>query len=426
MKIKLKDIESLLKKGLIQIFSANVINKFAQFGTLALLARILTKSDYGAFSYAQNIMSFALLLEGAGVTTGILQYCSISKDSNEKQKYLKFGLKFGVMFNVILSIAMLLYGIFGKIAVEDSRPYVILLSMIPLLSVVYNSIQSYLRSALRNTEYSILTTFNTIIYLILSVSLSYILGVNGLILGMYLSYLLTVLLGVWYIRKDLFKRKNKSEDSNENEGNSDIDRIKFLKYSIITVVTNAMSQILYLLDTQLIGIFVRDEAVLASYKIATTIPFNIVFIPLSLMTFVYPYFAQNRNDKKWIKERTKQITYGLMAVNLVITIGAVSLSKIIIPIIFGKQYMDAVPCFNILMIGYLISGSFRIPFGNILASLGLVRANLINAVLTGIANIILDIILIMKYGSIGAAYATLLVFIISSIIHFIFIRRALK
>lgn len=75
------------------------------------------------------------------------------------------------------------------------------------------------------------------------------------------------------------------------------------------------------------------------------------------------------------------------------------------------------------MVGYFISGTFRIPYGNILASLGDAKANLINAVFSGIANIILDIVFIKQYGSIGAAYATLLVFIISSIIHHIFIKR---
>ena len=54
------------------------------------------------------------------------------------------------------------------------------------------------------------------------------------------------------------------------------------------------------------------------------------------------------------------------------------------------------------------------------------KANLINAIFSGIANIILDVILIIKYGSIGAAYATLLVFIISSLIHFIFIKREIR
>lgn len=418
MKINTSSIKSILRKGLLQIFSANVINKFVQFGTLAAISRIIAKSDYGAFSFAQNIISFVLLLEGAGVTTGILQYCSIAKDKKEKIKYLHYGLKVGICVNVVLSIGVFIYSLYGSLAIEDSRKYLSLLAMVPLFTVVYNSIQSYLRSCLRNNEYSILTTFNTIVYLVFGVSLSYKFGVYGLILGMYLAYLSTVLLAIWFIRKDLFIKSVQIGSGNE--------QFKFLKYSIITVLTNAMSQILYLLDTQLIGIFVKDEAVLASYKIATTIPFNIVFIPLSIMTFVYPYFAQRRKDKKWIKYRTKQLMFGLLAVNTVITICSIMLSKFIIPLLFGEQYMDAVPCFNILMLGYLISGSFRIPFGNILASLGLVKANLINAVLSGAVNIVLDIVFIMKYGSIGAAYATLIVFVVSSIIHGIFIVRALR
>lgn len=78
------------------------------------------------------------------------------------------------------------------------------------------------------------------------------------------------------------------------------------------------------------------------------------------------------------------------------------------------------------MIGYIIAGTFRVPYGNILASLGLVKANFINAIFSGIANIVLDVVLIIKYGSIGAAYATLIVFMISSFIHFMFIKREIR
>lgn len=79
-----EELKEILKKGLIQIFSANVINKVVQFITIAFLTQIISKEDYGSFTYAQNLMSFVLLFEGAGVTTGILQYCSVSKDSKEK------------------------------------------------------------------------------------------------------------------------------------------------------------------------------------------------------------------------------------------------------------------------------------------------------------------------------------------------------
>lgn len=413
-----REIKELLRKGLIQIFSANIINKVVQFITVAFLTQIISKKDYGSFTYAQNLMSFVLLFEGAGVTTGILQYCSVSKDNKEKIGILKYGVGVGVLVNIILSIGIFLYAIFGRLPIEGSRGPLMMLACVPIFSVVFNAIQVYLRSTFKNTEFSVLTSFNTIVYFLATVGLSFIMSVDGLIIGMYIAYITSILLGTWFIRKDIFGTKH-------IKLSGDFDKIKFLKYSIVTVLTNAMSQILYLLDTQLIGVFTKDEAILASYKVATTIPFNLIFIPTSIMVFAYPYFAQNKNDKMWIKKRVSQITKVLLVINLVIGLGGIIFSNLILSI-FGKQYLDARACFNVLMVGYIIAGTFRVPYGNILASLGLVKANFINAVFSGIANIILDVVLIIKYGSIGAAYATLIVFIISSIIHFIFIKKAIK
>lgn len=410
-----EDIKSILSKGLIQIFSANFINKIVQFMTVLFLTNIISVNEYGAFSYAQNTMSFALLLEGLGVTAGILQYSSVEKGKKEKYKFFNFGIKIGFVFNILVSIGLMLYATFGPVAIQSSRQYLIIMAFIPVINIIYNSIQAYLRASLRNKEFSRLTVFNTVIYFIATVLLSYLMGANGLILGMYIAYLSTVLLGAYFIRDDIKLFKYTKMDSRSAE-------IKFLKYSIITVLSNAMSQILYLLDTQLIGVFTKDEAILAAYKVATTIPFNITFIPLSLMVFAYPYFAQNKDNKEWIKGKLSILIKGLGVLNLLISLGGIILAKPIFYILFPK-YMSAIGCFRVLMLGYFISGTFRIPYGNILASLGDARANLINAIFSGVANIILDVILIKKYGSIGAAYATLMVFIISSIIHYIFINK---
>ena len=411
-------ISSLLKKGLLEIFSANFINKVVQFTTVIFLMNIISKTEYGLFSYAQNTMNMALLLEGLGVTAGILQYCSIQKEDKNRYGFFSYGIKIGFLINLITSLGIMAYATWGPLAMEGSRRFLFIMSFIPLLSITYGSIQAYLRSTLRNKEFGRLTVFNTISYFIFTVGFSYLMGANGLILGMYLAYLATVILGTFFIRKDIFQyRYIKIKDRNM--------KIEFLKYSIITVLSNAMSQVLYLLDTQLVGVFTKDPIIIANYKNATTIPFNLTFIPLSIIVFAYPYFAQNRNNKVWLKEKLSLLVKSLAVVNLVITVGCIVFAKLIFIILFPK-YMDSIPVFRVLMVGYLISATFRIPYGNILASVGNVKANLINAIFSGVCNIVLDIVLIMKYGSIGAAYATLIVFIISSIIHYIFVRKYLN
>ncbi|QSW17885.1 oligosaccharide flippase family protein [Clostridium gasigenes] len=408
-------ISSLIKKGLLQIFSANIINKIVQFTTIIFLTRIISKYEYGLFSYAQNTMNMAMLLEGLGVTAGILQYCSVEKEEKNKFGFFSYGIKIGFLINIVTSLGIMAWALWGPLATEGSRTFLFIMSFIPLLSITYGSIQAYLRSTLRNKDFSRLTVFNTVVYFIFTVGFSTIMGANGLILGMYLAYLATVMLGAYFIRKDIFLYKNTKIEGKDV-------KIKFLKYSIITVLSNAMSQILYLLDTQLIGTFTKDPITIANYKSATMIPFNLTFIPLSIIIFAYPYFAQNRNNKVWMKEKLSLLVKGLGVVNLIITVGGIVLAKPIFSILF-PQYMDSIPCFRVLMVGYFISATFRIPYGNILASVGNVKANLINAIFSGVCNVVLDIILIIKYGSIGAAYATLIVFIISSIIHYIFVRR---
>ena len=83
------------------------------------------------------------------------------------------------------------------------------------------------------------------------------------------------------------------------------DKKPLLKISIISMTNNSLSHLLYLLDVFVLGIVDPQETILASYKAATIIPTALTFIPSALMTYVYPYFAQHRLDKKWCRKYYK-------------------------------------------------------------------------------------------------------------------------
>ena len=70
------------------------------------------------------------------------------------------------------------------------------------------------------------------------------------------------------------------------------------------------------------------------------------------------------------------------------------------------------------MAGYFFSATFQTPSQNIIYTQRKVRVNLIITVLSGIANCFLDVFLILRYGSIGAAWATTLVHVIKSALCF--------
>ena len=163
-------------------------------------------------------------------------------------------------------------------------------------------------------------------------------------------------------------------------------------------------------------VYIKDPQVIASYKAATLIPSALTFIPLGIITFIYPYFAENNFNYKWIKEKTLVLFKILGVVNGIISVTLILLAPWIIKLLWGVEYIDSLIPFRILAFNFFLSGTFRIPAGNILAMLKNVKINLIVSIAAGTTNIFLDILLIQKLGAEGAAIATVLVVMLSVVI----------
>ncbi|SHH64918.1 flippase [Clostridium grantii] len=408
-----------IKNGFLHIFSANMINKIVQFGTTIVLVRVLSKTDYGNYTYALNILSMFLLLKGMGVDSGILQYCSETDDRERKLKYFRYGIKIGLVANVVIAIAIYIYTSLFELPIKASTPILRTLFLLPLVTIIFECLIVFYRADYKNKIFSTLSVINAIALFVGSIVLGNLFGIKGVVFARYFAFVISVIIGVYFF-KEYFKDFKKVETPNRPDKN------KFLKYSITCSLTNAISQMLFLIDTFLVGLIIKDTNVVAAYKTATLIPFNLLFIPTSIIVFVYPYFAKNYNNKKWIKEKFITLQKYLFFFNTIISLILIIFAKPFILLVFGENYMDALVPFRILMFGYIVAGSFRAPAGNILASIKKVKVNFYNAIITGIANIILDVILIYKYGSNGAAVATVLVFIITSIISNTYLFRYLK
>lgn len=407
----MKKVEILTKKGLFHILGTNIVNNVITFFTNIFIVRFLTKGQYGVFSYANNALSLFGLVSGIGLTSGILQFCSEKRNENEKYSLFKHGIKLGICVNFILSMCMFIYSLYGNIAIKESAKYIQQLMFLPIFMIIYEFMTILLRVKKENKKYARLLNINTILYFVFSCTGAYLYGITGTIMGRYIALALSVCVGFFICKNDIIKIIN----SNRLMNNA---RKDLIKYSIISCGSNSISQLLYLLDVYLIGVFIVNSQVVASYKVATMIPTALAFIPSSIMVFIYPYFAEKNQDYIWIKEQCMKMFKILIILNGLISTILFIIAPFIISILWGKEYLDSVIPFRILSINYFILATFRVPCGNILAMLRKVNVNFIVSIISGIANIILDIILIKMYGSNGAAIATLLVVIISSGIAF--------
>jgi O-antigen/teichoic acid export membrane protein len=108
-------VSKLKATGFMHIFGAGVLNQIVAFLSGIILVRIISKSDYGVFSYTNNILSFFMLASGFGAISGILQVCSENYNNiNVSNSVYRFGVRFSLSFNLLLSSI-----IFGFALISD-------------------------------------------------------------------------------------------------------------------------------------------------------------------------------------------------------------------------------------------------------------------------------------------------------------------
>ena len=400
-------LRKLTKTGFFHIFGSSVLNKILSFMCSIVVVRIVSKISFGEYTYANNIVSLILLFSGLGMVSGTFQLCSEEVNNKIKQEEIyRYGCSIGSFFNLFLAILILIISLIVKFKIEGANVLIRLMAFYPLIMILFEFQQVYLRSTLENRKYSYSTTINTVLIVVFSILGSVLFEVKGLIFGTYLAYILSVLILSMHFRVPILLKKKKLDAT-----------VKKLLYriSIVSMCNNGLSQLLYLVDIFIMGIILPNESIIASYKIATVIPTAMAFIPSAIVTYIYPYFAMNRDDKEWTYQHYILLLKSMLIINICISLLLIIFSSKLISLIYGDVYLDAVPCFRVLVISYLFSGTFRIISGNLLVTQRKVEFNLFVAIISGIINIIGNLILIPKYGSMGAAIVTLIVVVVSSL-----------
>lgn len=401
-------IKVLFKTGFFHIFGSSAINKIVAFLSSVVLVHILTKTEYGVFTYAWNIYSIVLLLNGMGIESGVLQISSEhSGDVEYANQASNYGIRFGIKFNFLLFALILGIGLFAPLKIEASRGVLCLLCLLPMAQLLFQMTTSYLRAQKRNQEYARLTVINTVLVFAVSAGCAFLFREKGMVVGYYVAYISSFIIGIQAYHIKLFNNSSKLKGEDETA---------LLKIAAITMCNNGLSQLMYLLDVFVLGIVDPKETLLASYKVATMLPSALVFIPLALITYLYPYFAEHQKDREWCLNRYKQILLGIGSFNLALSSVLFAGAPWIISLLFGEQYLDAVPIFRILSVNYFFSGTFRILSGNLLVTQRKLKFNLFVAIVSSLTNIIADYFFIQWWGSIGAALATVLVVTISSVL----------
>lgn len=410
-------LKKLRETGFGHLVGSSVTNKVLSFACSFLLIRIIPKEEYGIYANADNLLGIFCLLEGLGMTSTFLQF-GCTNEGTKKQAIWTYCFYVAIIFQVLISFSVLFTALFIPIKIVGTNVLLALMAFLPIPRLIRDMQQVYLRTELKNKEYAYSNTFSTIASVVLSCSLSILFHAKGLVIAGYITAIITI---VFIAVKGQVRVPSITHRFDLEK----CERRQILKFSIVCVINNSTSSLMYLLDTFILGIVIASSTVTASYKVASKIPTALAFIPACLMTYIYPYFAKHKDDGKWCLSNYKKVMYGFGIFNFAVSGILIALAPVVIRIIFGEQYMDAIVPFRLLCTNYALQATFTIS-GQLIVSQEKLLFNTFLGIVSGVMNTGLNLVFIPQYASVGAAIATVATTTITGIISTIYLTKLFK
>ncbi|MBW6451258.1 MAG: flippase [DPANN group archaeon] len=372
---------------------------------------------YGLFSLVFSISSIVTMLATLGLGGGVLRYVSYYRGKNDKEHIkgvIVSSLKIVTISSIIFAFLLYRFSEFISLSIFNNVLLVPLFKIFSF-SVFFLSISDIffgISIGFENAKYviilqQILQNFLNVTLSIFLIYLGYnLIGVSiAYVFSAFIILLLSILL-IEYKVFPVFNTKIKSKYINN----------ELLNYSIPLVFVVVITQILTWIDTIMIGYFEPISAV-GLYNTAVPIA-NLLLIVPNAFIFLFLSVVTSESAKgntKIIKEIYLRINKWILLGNLPIFFIIFFYSDYIINIIFGIEYVGAKYALSILSVGYFIKSIFSTT-DSMLKLLKNTKILLYITTLTAILNMLLNIILIPKYGINGGAIATTISLIVSSFI----------
>lgn len=373
------------------------------------VARYLGPKQFGLFNYAQSFVGLFAVTATLGLDGIVVRELVKDKTITEVIIGTAFWLK---LIGAIVSIILLTIAI--NFTSNDS--YTNILFFIIASATIFqafNVIDFYFQSEVLSRY----IVYANTISLFLSSIIKIILILNGADLLSFTwvilfdSLVLSLGFIYFFVKRSNVKIKNIRFDKQI--------AIALLKDSWPLFLSGIVISIYMKVDQVIIKQLLGSEEV-GQYAAATRLSEAWYFIPMVIASSLFPAIISAKNQSKELYYSRLQKLYDLMVwMSIAIALPMTFLSDTIVNIVYGSQYNEAG---SVLMI-HIWTGVFvflGVAFSGYLSVENLTKKAFYRTLLGAILNVILNYILIPKYGINGSAIATLLGQFISNYLYDLF------
>ncbi len=340
--------------------ASSIATTILQFLQLAILARLLSPTDFGLMAMIMVVLGFAQAYADMGISNAIIHRQDATKDQLSSLYWLNIFVSV-LIFAVILIVSPLIVVFFREPKLASLLPWS---ALVFLITPIGQQFQILLQKELSFRPLAMIEVVGAVIGFITAVGFALAgAGVISLILGQLAntagrSFMLAGI-GLRRWRPLLHFRT--------------IDLQGYLGFGLYQMGEKSINYLNSNLDKILIGSLLDAQA-LGYYSLA----WNLAIQPISRISPIvtrvaFPVFAKLQDKIDILRNGYLNVLKVLSIVNFPILMGMMATAPVLIPVVFGQKWLPAVGLLQILSLVALIRSTGN-PVGSLLLAKG--RADL--------------------------------------------------
>jgi len=403
-----------LSKNALAITVGQLISRLLSFALIVFIAKYLGDVGLGRYSFALSFCGLLVVFSELGLRELMIR--EVARHREKAKKYLsnviliKFLLSVGTIGLIIGVISLMNYPEETTFAVYIIGLSVVLNSMARLINSLFNAFERMeLESVTVILERLVSSGFG-----ILALILGY--GLREVVLALLAGSVINVLMSFFLTVKIIVKPTIETDWEFWK---------KLVKAAFPFGLVYIFVVIYFQVDTVMLS-FLKGDAPVGWYNAAYKLIFALQIFPVAFVNALFPiisrYYVSSKDSLKIALE--KAFKY-LIIIGFPIAVGVTILAEKIILLIYGEGFIPSIITLRILIwvaVLMFITYLFGNVFGSIDRQVVIAKVSGINAVL----NIVLNLILIPRYSTIGAAIATLATETVGFVLYFLFIAKYLQ
>jgi len=399
--------QKIAKESTITFFGM-VYGNIIRYVYTALLARWVGIEYLGIYALANSITLISEVLGKMGIESGVMRFVSrlnIDTDSIRIQKIIVSALKMTASFSLIIMISLIFSARYIVTKILDAPPILTMTLMVFAVAIPFNaltSVSAFSTQGFKRLKYKTLVTqfLNPTLLLVSMILCFWFFSKESAIIA---PTLITGVI-VFFVMIILLKRVSGVTINQIRQARFDTELLKF-SYPLMFVII--LQTFMHWMDILMLGYF-TDAATVGLYHPAIRTAGLLNALIVSFVSIYAPIMSQLHNEGDFSE---MSHLYKLVSRWMITFAIPVSLIFIIYPskmmLLFGPDYMAGSSVLVILTVATFIQAALGAA-SPALGMSGYTRLTLWNSLGAFILNIVLNVVLIPKYGIIGAAWATLI------------------